>query len=94
MNVIKEDDKYISQGMHIMGKPEGEIIADEDKKTYNLLRNFLFSVVADNMNPKEEEVFTLGGNHPGYIIEHSENNKFEKDSPLHNPYGIWTLTEK
>ena len=91
VNLI-EDDDYYSCGMHNFGKADVAIALTEDIGLAIYVMNvFNYYRLTESPILQDEHTFKPDIESPTYRLKWVED-RYESDSPMHNPYGRWHLS--
>jgi hypothetical protein len=93
VSVAASKQEIFSAGMHCLGFRDAEMFDPTDRREYGMmLHEFLGFSYQSGATILDGD--PLGGpDGPEFTLRHVECTRFDKDSPWHNPYGVWRLVK-
>jgi len=91
VSVTAGKNEVFSAGMHCLGFRDAELPNPADPQALGMmLHEFLGYTYQSGANILDGD--PIGGPEgPEFILHHVECTRYPKDSPWHNPYGVWRL---
>jgi hypothetical protein len=91
VSVTASEEDVFSAGMHCLGFRDAELLDPTDPKVSGMmLHEFLGYTYQSGVTITDGD--PIGGpDGPEFTLHHVECTRFPKDSPWHNPYGVWRL---
>ncbi len=91
VSVTASDEDVFSAGMHCLGFRDAELLDPTDPQVDGMkLHEFLGYTYQSGVAITDGD--PIGSPHgPEFTLQHVECTRFPKDSPWHNPYGVWRL---
>jgi hypothetical protein len=91
VSVTASKEEVWSAGMHCLGFRDAELLDPFDPKTSGMMMHeFLGYTYQSGVAISDgDPIGSPDG--PEFILRHIECTRFAKDTPWHNPYGVWRL---
>jgi hypothetical protein len=89
--VTASKEEVFSAGMHCLGFRDAELLDPIDPKSSGMMMHEFLGYTYQSGIPIADGDPIGGPDGPEFILRHVECIRFPKDSPWHNPYGVWRL---
>jgi hypothetical protein len=91
VSVTADEDEVFSAGMHCLGFRDAEMPDPVDPKTSGMMMHEFLGYTYQSGVPIVDGDPIGGPDGPEFILRHVPCTRFPKDTPWHNPYGVWRL---
>ena len=91
VSVTAGKNEVYSAGMHCLGFRDAERLNPVDPKASGMMLHEFLGYTYQSGVPILDGDPIGGPDGPEFILHHTECTRFPKDSPWHNPYGVWQL---
>jgi hypothetical protein len=91
VSVTASEKEAFSAGMHCLGYRDAELRDPVDPKAAGMMLHEFLGYSYQSGAALVDGDPIGGPDGPEFILRHVECTRFPKDSPWHNPYGVWRL---